>query len=99
MLRRMLHLWESLPARRQILVATPIAFVLLFLIHASGLFPLLTIQRALMYAAMECVPVALVVTFATQTELARRASVARAAEAEIEPEVGAEPEPEAEPRV
>jgi hypothetical protein len=76
MLRRLLHLWESLPARHQIMVATPIAFVLLFLIHASGLFPLLTIRRALTYALMECIPVALVVTFATQTELARRASAA-----------------------
>lgn len=72
MLRRLLARWEALPPRHQIAVATPSAFLVLFLVHASPLFPLLDWKRALTYALMECVPVALVLTFATQTELARR---------------------------
>ena len=93
MMRRLLTWWESLPPRRQIMVATPVAFLLLFLIHASGLFPLLTIKRALTYAVMECVPVALVVTFATQTELARRAHAAKAREAAEQSSDDAPPAP------
>ena len=77
MFRKLLHRWESLAPRHQIMVATPVAFVVLFLIHASPLFPLLDWKRALTYALMECVPVALVLTFATQTELARRAHMAQ----------------------
>lgn len=72
MFRRLLARWESLSPRNQIFVATPIAFVVLFLVHVSPLFPLLGWEKSLTYAVMECVPVALVLTFATQTELARR---------------------------
>lgn len=72
MFRRLLARWEALSPRHQIAVAAPVAFVALFLIHVSGLFPLLDWKDALLYAGMECLPVALVVTFATQTELARR---------------------------
>lgn len=72
MLRRLLARWEALPPRYEIAVATPVAFLVLFLVHASPLFPLLDWKRAVAYALMECVPVALVLTFATQTELARR---------------------------
>lgn len=70
--RRLLAWWETLAPRHQIFVATPAAFIALFLIHWSPIFPLLTWKKALIYATMECVPVALVLTFATQSELARR---------------------------
>jgi hypothetical protein len=69
--RRLLTRWESLAPRQQIAVATPVALLLLLGFH-EAFFPLLTWQRSLTYAVMECVPAALGVTFATQTELARR---------------------------
>lgn len=72
MFRNLITKWEKLAPRKQILVATPIAFVVLFLFHWSPIFPLLDWKESLTYAAMECIPVALIVTFATQSELARR---------------------------
>lgn len=69
--RRLLAGWEALAPRHQVLVATPLALLVLFGVH-EAFFPLLTWKRSLMYAVMECVPLALVVTFATQVELVRR---------------------------
>ena len=70
--RRFLSWWESLPARRQVLVASPAIAVVLFCVH-EAFFPLLEWHDSLLYAVMECVPVALVLAFATHTELTRRA--------------------------
>jgi len=69
---KLLSKWESLPPRRQVAYATPTLLVLLFGFH-EAFFPLLEWTQSLTYAVMECVPLALVVTFATQTELTRRA--------------------------
>lgn len=52
------------------LVSIPLAFVVLFLFHHA--FPLLSTGERLLYAAMEAVPVALVIAWATENELRRR---------------------------
>ena len=72
MARSILSRWESLPPRRQIQLGIPLAFLVLFAVH-EAFFPNLTLGRTLGYALMESVPLALVVTYATQVELARRA--------------------------
>ncbi|MCW2973045.1 MAG: hypothetical protein JWN72_1318 [Thermoleophilia bacterium] len=69
--RRLLTAWESMPPRRQVLVGAPTMFVLLLVVHLVG-FPHLTFARSCAYAIMEAVPLALVVTYATQVELVRR---------------------------
>lgn len=63
--------WESRSGRTRIFVATPVSFVVLFLFHAA-FFPRLTTADALLYSLMECVPVALLVAWATENELRRR---------------------------
>ena len=83
MARSILSRWESLPPRRQIQLGIPLAFLVLFAVH-EAFFPNLTLGRTLGYALMESVPLALVVTYATQVELARRAQ-----QQEQEPSVGA----------
>ena len=89
--RRLLTWWESLAARHQILVAAPVAFVLLYIIH-DAFFPLLTPRKALTYALMECLPLALLLTWATQNELRRRADAASAlpGASDLDPEPGVE---------
>ena len=71
MARRILAFWESLPPRKQVLFGAPTMFVLLLAVHLVG-FPHLTFARSCAYAIMEAVPLALVVTYATQVELVRR---------------------------
>lgn len=71
MARRLLDRWEALQARHQVMVSAPVLAVLLFVVH-EAFFPRLQWHDSLLYALMECVPLALVVTFATQSELARR---------------------------
>lgn len=70
MVTRMIRWWESLQGRTRVLVATPCAFVLLFLFHQA--FPLLSNRERMLYAFMEAVPVALVAAWATENELRRR---------------------------
>lgn len=86
MTRRLLARWEALPARWQIIVSTPTLFVVIVLGHVA-FFPLVGWVQAIGYAAMEAVPLALVVTFATQVELAkrRRTEDALAARRELNP--------------
>lgn len=55
------------------LVGTPLAFIVLFCFH-EAFFPLLDWHQSLLYAVMECVPVALLLAWATQNELRRRAA-------------------------
>jgi hypothetical protein len=76
--RRLLQWWESLPGHRRVIIGIPVAWVVLFVFHQA--FPLLDqVQRAT-YATMEAVPIALVIAWATQNELRRRAEAdARAA--------------------
>ncbi len=71
--RRLLNWWEALPGRRQVLYAIPVSAALLFCFH-EAFFPLLSWTESLTYAVMECVPVALLVAWATQNELRRRAA-------------------------
>lgn len=76
-----LNWWEGLPGRRRVLYGIPIAWVVLFLFHQA--FPLLDQGDRITYAFMEAVPVALVMAWATENELRRRAEAeARAADAE-----------------
>lgn len=70
--RRVLGWWEALPGRRQVPVGMVVAFVVLYCFH-QAFFPLLDWKRSGMYAVMECVPVALLMAWATQNELRRRA--------------------------
>lgn len=73
---RVLRRWEALPARWQVGAALPAALIALLALHLA-LFPHLGVGRSATYAVMEAIPVALIVTFATQTELARRERAAR----------------------
>ena len=70
--------WEALDGRGRMLFGTPAALVVLFGFH-EAFFPLLDWQRSLTYAVMEAVPVALLVAWATQNELRRRAAADHAA--------------------
>jgi hypothetical protein len=84
--RRLLSWWEGLSGRTRVLVGIPLSFVILFLFH-EAFFPRLTIGDSLLYAGMEAVPLALVLAWATQNELRRRADAeARAAGREVEPD-------------
>jgi hypothetical protein len=76
MSRRFLNRWEVLTGRGRELVGIPVAWVVLFLFHQ--MFPLLSQVDRAMYATMEAVPVALVLAWATQNELRRRAERADA---------------------
>lgn len=69
--QRLINWWEGLQGRTRVLVGIPIAFVVLFMFHQ--MFPLLSTGDRLLYAAMEAVPLALVLAWATQNELRRRA--------------------------
>jgi hypothetical protein len=69
--QKLISWWEGLEGRTRVLAGIPIAFVVLFLFHQF--FPLLSTGDRLLYAAMEAVPVALVMAWATQNELRRRA--------------------------
>jgi hypothetical protein len=69
--RRLISWWEGLDGRTRVLAGIPIAFVVLFMFHQF--FPKLTTGDRLLYAGMEAVPVALVMAWATQNELRRRA--------------------------
>ncbi|MCW2949096.1 MAG: hypothetical protein JWN41_109 [Thermoleophilia bacterium] len=71
MARRLLTAWESLPPRRQIAFGAPAVFALLLVVHLVG-FPNLTLTRSIAYALMESLPIALIITYATQVELVRR---------------------------
>lgn len=68
---RLLRWWETREPRTRVLVAIPISFVVLFMFHQF--FPLLSTGDRLLYAAMECIPLALLIAWATQNELRRRA--------------------------
>lgn len=68
--RRLLAWWEALQPRTRVLVAIPVAFVVLFMFHQF--FPKLSTGDRLTYAAMECIPVALLIAWATENELRRR---------------------------
>jgi hypothetical protein len=70
--RTLITWWEALPGRSRVLIGIPVAALVLFLFH-EAFFPLLSWKQSLMYAVMECVPVALVLAWATQNELRRRA--------------------------
>jgi hypothetical protein len=70
--RRVLRWWEQLGGRNRVLVGSPLAFVVLFAFH-EAFFPLLSWRQSLLYAVMEAVPVALLLAWATQNELRRRA--------------------------
>lgn len=52
-------------------IAFPVAWVFLFVFHQA--FPLLSNGERALYATMEAMPVALVVAWATENELRRRA--------------------------
>jgi hypothetical protein len=79
MARRLVRWWESLSGRARVLIGIPVAWVVLFLFHQA--FPLLSQLDRAVYATMEAVPVALIVAYATQNELRRRAEAeARASE-------------------
>lgn len=78
--RRLLRWWESLPGRGRVLIGIPVAWVLLFGFHQA--FPLLSQLDRAMYATMEAVPIALVLAWATQNELRRRADAERRAAGE-----------------
>lgn len=80
---RLLQWWESLPGRGRVLVGIPVAWVVLFVFHQA--FPLLSQLERALYATMEAVPIALVLAWATQNELRRRAEAeARAAGRDVE---------------
>lgn len=85
--RRLLAWWEGLAPRRQLQVAIPAMLVLLYGVH-DLFFPLLSSRKALTYAVMECVPLALIVTWATQNELRRRQA---AQDAELPEDAGRPP--------
>lgn len=72
MAQRILSWWEGMPGRGRVLVGIPVAMAVLFAFHHA--FPLLSWHERLMYAAMEAVPVALLVAWATENELRRRAA-------------------------
>ena len=73
--RRLLGWWEALPARRQVLWGWVGACVALGIVHIPFVLAgNITWGRAIGYAVSEALPAALLVTFATQTELARRRS-------------------------
>lgn len=76
--RRLLTWWESLPGRAQVLIGIPGAWVALFTFHQA--FPRLTQLERATYATMEAVPLALVIVWATQNELRRRADAQRGAQ-------------------
>jgi len=78
--RRLLAFWESQPPRRQVLIGAPTTFLVLLAVHLVG-FPHLTLARSASYALMEALPLALVVTYATQVELVRREAAAGRADA------------------
>lgn len=88
MARRLQAWWEGLEGRTRVLVAIPAAFVVLFLFHHA--FPRLSTGDRLLYAAMEAVPVALVVAWATENELRRRREQS-AGEADTDPTDGEPP--------
>ena len=69
--RRLLSWWESLPGRGRVLVGIPIAWAVLFVFHQA--FPLLSQLERALYASMEAVPIALVLAWASENELRRRA--------------------------
>lgn len=75
--RRLLAWWEALPGHRRVLVGIPVAWVVLFVFHQA--FPLLSQLERAVYATMEAVPIALVLAWATQNELRRRAEAERRA--------------------
>jgi len=83
--RRLLTWWEALPGRRRVLYAIPVAALALFAFH-EAFFPRLTWGDSLLYSVMECVPVALLVAWATENELRRRAAAERRARGEELPE-------------
>lgn len=78
--RRLVSWWESLPGRGRVLVGIPLAWVVLFLFHQA--FPLLSQLERATYATMEAVPIALLLAWATQNELRRRADAERRAAGE-----------------
>lgn len=74
MAKRILSWWEGMSGRGRVLVGIPVAMAVLFAFHHA--FPLLSWHERLMYAAMEAVPVALLLAWATENELRRRADCA-----------------------
>lgn len=82
--RRLLHWWESLPGRGRVLIGIPLAWILLFVFHQA--FPLLSQLERAMYATMEAVPIALLIAWATQNELRRRAEAEARAAGREEPD-------------
>ena len=78
--RRLVSWWESLPGRVRVLVGIPLAWVVLFVFHQA--FPLLSQLERATYATMEAVPIALLLAWATQNELRRRADAERRAAGE-----------------
>jgi hypothetical protein len=77
--------WESQTGRTHVLLGIPIAWIVLFAFHQ--MFPLLSQLQRAMYATMEAVPVALVVAWATQNELRRRAEAEARRNGRSEPDV------------
>jgi hypothetical protein len=69
--RRIVTWWESLSGRGRVLVGIPVAWIVLFIFHQA--FPLLSQVDRAVYATMEALPVALLLAWATQNELRRRA--------------------------
>jgi hypothetical protein len=78
--------WEQLPGRMQFACSFLVLGLMLLAIHLIG-FPKLTFGRSLSYAIGESVPIALVITGASQAEAARR----RARDEQDHPEADTEP--------
>lgn len=73
--RRIIEWWESRSGRDRVLIGIPVAAVVLFMFHQ--MFPLLSWQERLLYSVMEAIPVALLMAWATENELRRRAEIER----------------------
>lgn len=86
MSRRLLTWWESRSGRARVLIGIPVAWAMLFLFHQA--FPLLSQLERAMYATMEAVPLALLIAWATENELRRRAEAEARAAGRVDPDGG-----------
>jgi hypothetical protein len=76
---RLLVRWESLPARIQLATSFAVSFAGLLGIHLLA-FPHLTFGRSAFYAVGEAAALALLLTAATQMEVARQRALSADAE-------------------
>lgn len=82
--RRLLSWWESLSGRGRVLLGIPVVWVALFAFHQA--FPRLSQLERAMYATIEAVPIALLLAWATQNELRRRADAEQRAPDRSDPD-------------